>query len=249
MKTSNIDFPKNWKPQPESLKDKIILVTGAGSGIGKALSLELARLGATIILLGKTTQKLEMVYDEIEALNYPQAAIYPMNLEGAVEKDFEDLANTIEENFGHLDILYNNAAMLGDMQPISTYPAKTWFRTLQVDLNAPFLLTQALIPLIQKAGKGNIVFTVDNKTRAYWGAYGVAKHALLGLIAILAHELDDERYPINVNGVNPGPTQTHIRAISYPGESFEEVEPASNKTAAFIYALDTSLNSSVINYV
>jgi len=248
METQNIQLPNNWQPEDNYLTDKVVLVTGAGDGIGKAVAIEFARLGATIILLGKTTKKLEIVYDKIEELGYPQPAIYPMNIEGAVEKDYEDLANTIDKNFGHLDILVNNAAMLGDLAPISTYQAKTWLRTMQVDLNAPFMMTQALIPVIQKAGKGTILFSVDDKTRAYWGAYGVAKYALKALIAILADELDDERFPINVNGVNPGPARTNMRAISYPGESFEEVEPPSAKTPAYVYALDVAINNKVINF-
>ncbi len=248
MQIEKTTLPDNWQAPENALKDKVILVTGSGDGIGKALAIDLARLGATIILLGKTTRKLELVYDQIEEKGYPQAAIYPMNLEGAAPKDYQDLAEVIEKNFGHLDVLINNAAMLGDLAPMKGYDPKTWLRTMQVDLNAPFLLTQALIPVIQKSGKGNIIFTLDDKTRAYWGAYGVAKHALQGMISILAHELDDDRFPIRANGVNPGPCRTNMRAISYPGESFEEVPPPESKSVLFEYCLVENINNTLVSF-
>lgn len=208
------------------LKDKTILVTGAGDGIGKTAALRFAELGATVILCGRTVSKLEQVYDEIEAQGFPQAAIIPINLEGAVEKDYNDIAIAIEESFGKLDGLLHNASLLGSLTPIEQYEADTWNQLMQVNVNAAFLLTKALIPLLRLSDDASVVFTtssVGRKGRAFWGAYSVSKFATEGLMQVLAHELDtdidEEHKKIRVNCINPGATRTNMRASAYPAEN------------------------------
>lgn len=208
-----------YKPNNNLLKDKVILITGAGDGIGRGAAKKFAEYGATIILLGRTTKKLEQVYDEIEQANYPQAAIYPMNLEGASPKDYEDLANTIEQEFGKLDGVLHNASLLGVLTPIEQYDANLWHQVMQVNLNAAFMLTKACLPLLRKSNDASIVFTsstVGRKGRAYWGAYAVSKFANEGLMQVLADEL--EKTNIRVNSINPGRTRTAMRAKAYPAE-------------------------------
>ena len=105
---------QNYQAPADLLKDRIIMVTGAGSGIGRAAAIAYAAHGATVILVGRTVSKLESVYDEIENAGYPKPAIVPMNFDGAAVKDYEELAMTLEDNFSKLDGLLHNAAILGD---------------------------------------------------------------------------------------------------------------------------------------
>lgn len=217
------DNPMHTYEAPDGLlKDRIILVTGAGDGIGRVAAKTYAAYGATVILLGRTIAKLESVYDEIEAAGHPKPAIVPMNLEGAAVKDYEEMAMTIEDNFGQLDGLLHNAGILGSRSPVELYDPETWNKVMHVNATAPFLLTRATIPLLRKADDASIIFTssgVGRKARAYWGAYAVSKFALEGLSQLLADELDDERHNIRVNSLNPGATRTNMRAHAYPAEN------------------------------
>jgi NAD(P)-dependent dehydrogenase (short-subunit alcohol dehydrogenase family) len=170
-----------------------------------------------VILLGRTISKLEQVYDEIESAGGPQPAIFPLNLETATAKDYDDLGDTIKHEFGRLDGLVNNAGQVGGLTPIQHYNINLWAQIIMVNLTAPFLICQVCIPLLDQASDPAIVFSTDNCIRAYWGAYGVAKHGQEGLLKILADELDNDR-PIRVNGIDTGPVRTNLRAQNYPGE-------------------------------
>lgn len=217
---------QDYKAPEALLKDRIILVTGAGSGIGRTAAKTYAAYGATIILLGRTISKLESVYDEIEAAGHPKPAIVPLNLEGAAVKDYEEMAMTIEDNFGQLDGLLHNAAILGQRTPVEQYDPETWNKVMHVNATAPFLLSRALIPLLRKSSDASVIFTsssVGRTAKAYWGAYAVSKFALEGLSQLMADELDDERHNIRVNSLNPGATRTNMRAHAYPAEN-----PATN---------------------
>lgn len=218
------------------LQDKIILVTGAGDGIGKAAAKAYAKHGATVVLLGRTTQKLEKVYDEIIAEHGVQPAIYPMNLEGASPKDYVDLANTIEDEFGALHGLLHNAAMFGAASPIQHHDVDLWYKVMQINVNAAFLMTRALLPLITKTADARIVFTTDDKTQAYWGAYGTSKAAINGLMKILADELDTEN-PVRVNAINPGAVRTRLRARAFPGENPNTLKTPDDIMAAYLYVM------------
>jgi len=218
------------------LKDKIILITGAGDGIGKAAAKAYARHGATVVLLGRTTQKLESVYDEIISERSVQPAIYPMNLEGASPKDYADLANTIETEFGALHGLLHNAAMFGAASPIQHHDVDLWYKVMQINVNAAFLMTRALLPLLVKTDDSRIVFTTDDKTQAYWGAYGTSKAAINGLMNILADELDTE-HPVRVNAINPGPVRTRLRARAFPGENPNTLKTPDEIMAGYLYVM------------
>lgn len=213
-------LPKDYQPAPDLLKDKVILVTGAGDGIGKVAAQTYAAHGATVVLLGRTQSKLEEVYDEIERQGGPQPAIYPFDLESASPKDYKDMHQVLEETFGVLHGLLHNAGQLGERTPISNYSADAWMRVVQVNLNGPFLLTQALLPLLEKAERASIVFTssgVANRGRAFWGAYAASKAAQDNLMQTLADELD-QTSAIRANSINPGGTRTAMRATAYPAE-------------------------------
>ncbi|TVP56596.1 MAG: YciK family oxidoreductase [Halomonadaceae bacterium] len=215
-------IPTDYQPAPDLLKDRVILVTGAGSGIGRGAALSFARHGATVILLGRTVNRLEAVYDEIDAAGYPEAAIVPLDLQGAKQEDYELVAERIRESFGRLDGLLHNASLLGQLTPIELYDAETWNKLMQVNLNGPFLLTRACIGLLREATDASLLFTsssVGRKGRAHWGAYSVSKFATEGLMQVLADELDDERHQVRVNSINPGATRTAMRQLAYPGEN------------------------------
>ena len=221
------------------LDDRVILITGAGDGIGKAVALACAERGATVILLGRTVHKLEQVYDEINNNGWPQAAIYPMNLQGAAAADYDDLNTNIDREFGRLDSLLHNAGWLGASTPIELYDTELWYKVMQVNLNAPFLLTRACIPLLKKSPAARIVFTTDDKSSAYWGAYGVAKAGQLSLMQILADELESKNIP--VNAVNPGPIRTRFRTMAYPAEDMRKLTRPEEITDVFVYLLSDSV--------
>lgn len=227
----NTRIPEDYTPRADLLAGRTILVTGAGDGIGKAVSSAFAAHGATVILLGRTVVKLEAVYDAIVAAGGPQPAIYPMDLEGATPDDHRQLAENIASQLGRLDGLLHNAGLLGSLTPIAHYDPVEWLRVIQVNLNAPFLLTQSCLPLLERAPEASIVFTssgVGRRGRAYWGAYGASKFGVEGLMQILADELE-ENSTVRVNSLNPGRTRTAMRAAAYPAEN-----PASLLTPADI---------------
>ena len=214
-------IPHDYHPAADLLRNRVILVTGAGDGIGRAAALSFAAHGATVILLGKTIAKLEAVYDEIETAGGPQAAIYPLKLGGATMEDYDTLRETIEREFGRLDGVLLNAGILGQRKSILDSSVSDWNDVLNVNLTANFMLTKALLPLLLKSDDASIVFTssgVGRKGRAFWGAYAVSKFGIEGLSQVLADELDTTSN-IRVNCINPGATNTAMRRVAYPAES------------------------------
>ncbi len=210
----------NYKPAPDLLKDRVILVTGASGGIGSAAAESFAAHGATVILLGRNIRKLERVYDAIEKNGGPQPAIYPLNLDGAAPKDYEELAATIGKEFGRLDGLLHNAALLGSLTPLAQYDLEQWARLMQVNLHAPYLLTRALLPLLKNSQDASVLFTTANvgrKGRAYWGAYGITNAAVENMMEIWSDELETNT-AIRVNSIDPGAVRTPMRTSAYPGE-------------------------------
>ncbi len=210
----------SYSAEKSCLQGKNILVTGAGAGIGRQAALTFAEHGATVILLGRTMAKLEAVYDEIEKAGHPKPAIYPMNLEGAVEQDFLAMYDALNQEFSALHGILHNASELGSRTNLSAYPLSDWQKLLQVNLTAPFLMTKALFPLLQKADTASVVFTgssVGLKGRAYWGAYAMTKAAQENMMQTWADELEGMG-AIRMNSINPGATRTGMRALAYPAE-------------------------------
>jgi len=232
----NTEALLNYQPADGLLKDRVILVTGASDGIGRALSIAAAKLGATVVLLSKTISKLEKVYDEIEANGSPQPAIYPMNFEGATVRDYHDLAENIQQQLGRLDGLVNNAGWVGAITPFTQLSPEMYQQVMTINLHAPFLLTQACLPLLQQAQDASIVFSTHACNRAYWGAFGVAKSGQQGLLQILAHEYSGEN-PVRVNGVDTGPVNTQMRRQHYPGEDWSKLPLPEDVIAPYLYLL------------
>ncbi|KUJ84454.1 YciK family oxidoreductase [Microbulbifer flavimaris] len=229
----------NYTPAPDLLKDKVILVTGAGDGIGRIAARTFAAHGATVILLGRTTAKLEAVYDEIEQAGGPQPAIFPMDLNEAQIETFEHFAEAVDQEFGRLDGLLHNAGVLGQRTPIANYHFATWEQVMRVNVNAAFGLTKTLLPLLEKSEAGSVVFTgsgVGLKGRAFWGAYAVSKFATEGLMQVLADELDGVSNT-RVNSINPGATRTNMRAAAYPAEDPRTVTSAEDIMPTYLYLM------------
>lgn len=230
---------KSYAPSSDLLASRRILITGAGDGIGKAVALACARHGASVVLLGRTAAKLEKVYDEIERHHWPQAAILPLDLATATPSHYEQLAHGIEQEFGRLDGLLHNAADSGTLTPLAHYTPEMWYRVLQVNLNAAWLMTRACLPLLHESADASIVFTsadVGRKGRAYWGAYGVSCFALEGMMQIIADELASEGR-IRVNSLDPGKVRTGMRARLYPGEDRNTLPAPEEITPAYLYLL------------
>lgn len=237
-------IPRDWQPKDQFLEDRVILITGAGNGIGAAVARHCAQYGASVVLLDKSVRSLEQVYDAIESSGGAQPAIYPMNLEGASEKDFLDLANTIDTEFGRLDGLLHNAAMLGALIPVAHFETELWFRILQVNLNAPFLLTRACLNLLTQSQDASILFSSDAVGRhgkAYWGAYGASKAATENLMQTLADELEFNTR-VRVNSLDPGAVASGLRNLAYPGENPQTVASPEDAVRPHLYILGPDSN-------
>lgn len=241
----------DYSAPEQLLKDEIILVTGAGSGIGRTAAKTFAQYGATVILLGKTVTKLEAVYDEIEQENSPEPAIYPMNLEGATAKDFENLQVTLNNEFGHLDGILHNAVLLGTLMPIARFDMAHWGKIMQVNLNAPYMLTRTCLPLLEKSASASVVFTTDDvgiKGKAYWGAYAISKAAGDNMMQIFADEMEVNT-AIRFNSINPGIVATNLRAKAYPGQDPSGLAKPADIMNAYLYLMgkdSESVNGEII---
>lgn len=226
-----------------SLTNKTILVTGAGAGIGKEAAITYAKLGATVILLGKTVSKLETVYDEIIALGLAEPAIIPLDLKGATKQNYVDMSSTIASQFGKLDGALLNASILGELTPFTQIHEQVFNDVMKVNINAQYLLAQALIPTLQLANNASLVFTssgVGNKGRAYWGAYSISKFATEGLMQIIADEY--ETSSLRTNAINPGATNTNMRSSAFPAEDKAKLATPADIMPLYVYLMsDDSL--------
>jgi NAD(P)-dependent dehydrogenase (short-subunit alcohol dehydrogenase family) len=217
----------NYAARPDLLKDRVILVTGAGRGIGAAAARAYAAHGGTVLLLGRTEANLNEIYDEIQAAGQPRPVVIPFDFETALPHQYEELAAMIEAEFGRLDGVLHNASIIGPRTPIEQLRGEQFMQVMHVNVNATFMLTTALLPLLKRSPDASIAFTsssVGRKGRAYWGAYGVSKFATEGLMQTLADEIDGLG-SIRANSINPGATRTDMRAQAYPAE-----DPTNNPT-------------------
>ncbi|MCH9745129.1 MAG: YciK family oxidoreductase [Proteobacteria bacterium] len=229
---------------PDELKDKIILVTGANRGFGKAMTLDLAKAGATVIMLGRDLGSLETTYDEVVNAGFAEPILYPLDLEGATPEHYEQLQKDILDNFGRLDGLIHNAGIIGTMMPIEQYDLKLWYSTIQINVNAPFMLTQFLIPVLSKSKDARILFlssSVGRAAKAYWGAYGVSKFAIEGLSKTLAEEL--EKTNIRVNSFDPKRMRTEMRRTAYPAENSDNNPLPESVSPAIVYLMSEAAQS------
>lgn len=232
-------IPKQFTPPEDLLAGRVILITGAGSGLGRALAIECARTGASVILSGRNAGKLDRVYDEIEKMGAPQPAIAKLDLASATAVDYDNLAKIIGDEFGKLDGVVHAAALLGDRTPLEQYDVPTWCKVLHVNLTAPFILTQVLLPNLRKSEDASVIFVssgVVKNQRPFWGAYAVAKSGLESVRSMFSQELEGEPN-IRVNSVNPGRLRTAMRAAAYPAEDPNTVPDPASVSGIFLYLL------------
>ncbi|HVO45471.1 MAG TPA: YciK family oxidoreductase [Steroidobacteraceae bacterium] len=233
----SVDFdPRRHSPVPGELSGRVIAITGASSGLGRAVSLACARYGATVILLGRHSKKLEAVHAEIETAGGPEPVIALLDLEKALASDYDQLATAVTERFGRLDGLLHNAGLLGTLSPIEHHDVPTWCRVMHVNVTAAFALTQVLLPALKQSPDASILFTsssVGRRGRAFWGSYAVSKFATEGLMQVLAAETSDITH-IRVNSLNPGKARTMMRRQAYPAEDLETVPLPETLTGPYI---------------
>jgi len=228
-----------YRPAPELLAGRVILITGASGGIGRACALGALAHGAEVVLLGRSQRKLESLYDEAERSRPGRCHIQPLDLSKARQEQFAAIAAGIERNFPALDGLLHNAAALGSRCPVEHYPEQQWREVMEVNVNAAFSLTRCLLPALTKSSDARIVFTssaVGRQGRAYWGAYAVSKFAVEGLMQTLAAEVGSTT-SIRVNSLNPGATRTAMRAAAYPGEDPNTLPSPESLLPAYLYLL------------
>ncbi len=231
---------KDWdqyQPAPDLLQNRVILVTGATSGIGRAVARDLVRHGATVVVHGRDAAALEMLYEELKDLG-PEPVAAQLDLERAQGDEYQHLTEQIESRFERLDGLLHNAGILGDLSPIEHYDIGLWQRVIHTNLNAPFILTRCLLPLLRCSEDASVLFTtsgVGNVGRAYWGAYCVSKFGTEGLTQILADEC--EKTSIRVNCINPGSTRTGMRRQAFPAEDPQSLPTPESITGPYLYLL------------
>ena len=242
------DYPEldaarsHWRYEPaaDCLKDQVILVTGAGDGIGRAAARTFALYGANVILLGRTRSKLEAVFDWITERTDTEPVIVPCDLLALDDQSADALLEAVDQGFGRLDGLLHNASILGPKVPVAYYPSQEWQKVMHVNAYAPFLLTKALLPLLQQSANASVVMTsssVGRKGRAYWGAYAVSKFALEGLCQVLADEHENVNR-VRFNSLNPGGTRTAMRAAAYPAEKPGEVPSPETHMDVYVYLFE-----------
>ncbi len=231
--------PRIYAPAPDELVGRVVAITGASDGMGRAVAVACARAGANVILIGRNSRKLEAVHNEIEAARGPEPIIALLDLEKALAPDYDSIASAMLERYGRLDGLVHNAGILGAVSPIEHYDVPTWCRVMHVNVTAAFALTHVLLPALKRSQDASVIFTssgVGRRGRAYWGAYAVSKFALEGLSQVLASELEGTT-AVRVNTLNPGRARTQMRRQAYPAEDANTLPKPEALTGPYIALL------------
>jgi NAD(P)-dependent dehydrogenase (short-subunit alcohol dehydrogenase family) len=241
---------EHYQPTADFLKQRIILVTGAGDGIGRQAALTYAHFGAQLVLVGRTESKLRTVQAEIEAKGGAPAHVITFDLLHATPPQYQQLAEQLAESVPHLDGVLHNAGLLGVIAPLAQFPVETWQQVMQVNVNAAFMLTQVLLPLLLKSNAASMIFTsssVGRVGRANWGAYAVSKFATEGMMQVLAAEYKDRH--LRVNCINPGATRTQMRALAFPNEDSDTLKTPADIMPLYLYLMsDESRDKTGISF-
>lgn len=221
------------------LDDRIVVITGATGGLGSALAKACAASGATVVLAGRTLKKLEALYDTLEAMERAQPAIVPLAQDTASAHDYQQIADTLGQEFGRVDALVHTAAELGKLTPLASVEPPDWDRLFTVNLTSARLLTVACLPLLERSSHASVVFTLDHKPGAYWGAYGVSKSALDALAHMLAEETEGRRDEagrprVAINAMDPGAMRTALRRRAFAGELETESPRPEDRLGPFL---------------
>lgn len=234
-------LPSDYQAPERLLADRVILVTGAGSGLGQACAKAAAACGATVVLAGRTISKLEATYDEIVEAGGAEPAIYPINFSGASWKDHVELATTLRESLGGLDGIVHTAVHFKGFFPMEAVEPADWIENLQVNLTAPWALTRACLPLLRSSKNSSVVF-VGDQAHAYYGAYGIAKAGLLEMMRTWSQEAGEVPCP-RMNLLQPGAMRTGLRSKGFPGETASESTPPEQVAPAVMWLLGADSGS------
>lgn len=232
-------IPSNYQPRADLLAGRVILVTGAGQGLGRAVALACARHGATVALLGRRQEKLEQAYDAVVAEGLAMPALVPLDLAAAGTAEYEHLANLLRRDLGRLDGIAHCASHFVPLGPLAGQTLEQWMTLWRVNLAAPFALTRACLPLLAAADDSSVVFTGETHgahPKAYWGGFAVAKSGLSTLAAVWADELEHAGKP-RMNVLIPGPIASPQRYQSHPGEDRARLRTPEAAAGSFLYLL------------
>lgn len=230
------------------LDKRIVLVTGASKGIGRATARELARLGCHIIAVARSQKALEALDDEIKSGTGEHATLVPMDL-----GDFsgiETLSDVLHSRFGRLDGLLANAGVLGTIGLLQTVTPRSFDETIKTNLTANFRLIHALDPILRRSDSPRAVFMTTGvvpRPRAFWGPYQASKWGLEGMITAYAEEADGTH--LNVNLFDPGAVRTDMRATAMPGEdplTLPAPEEIAAKLAPLLMAEETRNGARIV---
>ena len=250
MPISNQECPdlSQYKGDKNLLLKKYILITGATGGIGKALAHTCANLGAELLLLGKNENRLKLLTDELSASSKVNHEYYVLDFNIAGENDYIKFAEFLAKKNKAIDSLVLNAGYMEALQGIRNFQLDTWLKTITINQHAPFLMLKCCIPFLEFSSNPSIVFSTHDCSKAYWGAYGVAKSAQLGMLKILAKELDGDK-PIRVNGVDPAPVRTRLRLTNFPGINPGDFAAPEDVIAPYLYFIGPdSKGTTGLNY-
>lgn len=237
--TNEGSIPDPYEPPAGLLAGRVVLVTGAGQGLGRAVALACAAHGATVALLGRKQEKLEAAYDAITEAGGAEPALVPLDLASAGSAEYEALAGLVRRDLGRLDGIVHCASHFVPLAPLANQTLEQWLEILRVNLAAPFALTRACLPMLSAAPDASVVFTGETHgahPRAYWGGFAVAKAALSALAAIWADELEHAGKP-RMNVLIPGPIASPQRARSHPAEDRSKLRTPEAAARAFLYLL------------
>lgn len=219
------------------LENKVILITGAGQGIGREVALSYAAHGASVILLGRNEKKLNSVYDAIEELNAPKPAAITIDLAKIDTAGLNRTAEVIKSEFGQLDGIVHNAHASCPPSPLANQTLEEWNELFRVNTAIPFALTKACMPLLKASSDASVILTGETHAlhpKAYWGKYSVSKAGLSHFLAIAASEWDC--FPnFRINMIVPGPVHSPFRTKTHPGETREELPPIASLLPTYLY--------------
>ncbi len=233
---------QNYQADKKEFADKVILVTGAADGIGRAVTLALAEQGSNVLMLDKKARHLEKLFDLITERGFAEPVILPFDLLELTPESATTLAQAVNDDIGRLDGLLHNAAELGSPSPLDQYDINYWNQVMHINLQAPYFLTRALLPLLKQEHQTNVLFTsadVGRQPLAYWGAYSIAYAGLEAQMSLWAEELEAVSN-IKVNSLDPGAVRTTFRRRSHPGESQETLATPQSITPAYLKLLSPS---------